>query len=146
MDKKIVPSFITVKRSYLEVFHLSKLLVPGVQIQIQMYLNPPEVWSMKHGGGRTIRNLTSDDISIKLFLNQKKVEPSVYSRLMTYFKGPRKATYPQSGARSELTTMPMTKRVFEAHNSFHNQLPNRVRVSDGRQWKRDQVPFLIQDI
>ena len=115
-------------KPYLEVFHLNKLLVPGVQIQIQLYLNPAKVWSMKHGGGRTIRNLTSDDISITLFLNQKKVEPSVYRGLMTQFTGPRKVTYPT--VRSEIRTYNHAndQRVFEAHNIFHNQLPNRVVV------------------
>ena len=32
-------------KPYLEVFSLSKLLVPGVQIQIQMYLNSHKTWS-----------------------------------------------------------------------------------------------------
>ena len=57
-------------KPYLEVFQLSKLLVPGVQMQIQMYLNSREVWSQKHGGGRHTKDITADDLKITLFLNQ----------------------------------------------------------------------------
>jgi hypothetical protein len=64
-------------KPYLEVFHLSKLLVPDVEIQIEMHLNSSDVWSMKHGGAREIRNLTQDDISVRLFLNQKQIDDSV---------------------------------------------------------------------
>ena len=37
-------------RPYLEVFHLSKLLVPGVQIQIDMYFNDPNIWTIRWHG------------------------------------------------------------------------------------------------
>ena len=35
---------------HIEVFHLNKLLIPQVQIQIQMYFNPPTLWSMQYHG------------------------------------------------------------------------------------------------
>ena len=37
-------------KPYLEVFHLSKSLVPGVQIQIDMYFNDPSVWTIRWDG------------------------------------------------------------------------------------------------
>ena len=64
-------------KPYLEVFHLSKLLVPGVQIQIVMYLNSPAVWTMRWDGARTLR-LTEADVNVKLYLSQVGVAPSVY--------------------------------------------------------------------
>ena len=36
--------------SHIEVFHLSKLLVPNVQIGIQIYFNPPALWTMRYDG------------------------------------------------------------------------------------------------
>ena len=42
-------------KPYLEVFHLSKLLVPGVQIQIDMYFNSPDMWTIRWDGVRTLR-------------------------------------------------------------------------------------------
>ena len=41
-------------RPYLEVFHLSKLLVPGVQIQIDMYFNDPTMWTIRWAGANTL--------------------------------------------------------------------------------------------
>ena len=124
--KKVVLRF----KPYLEVFQLSKLLVPGVQIQIQMYLNSREIWSKKHGGARHIRNITADDLKMTSFLNQKKVLPSVSRGLLNQFqKGSKKAVYPTT--RSEIRTFnhPNDSVYFEANNVFHNQLPNRVIVA-----------------
>ena len=112
-------------KPYLEVFHLNKLLVvPGVQIQIQMYLNSHDIWSQTHGGARHIRDLTAEDLKVTLFLCQKTVEPSVYRSLMSQFTGSKKVTYPV--VRSEIRTYNHTNdsQVFEAHDIFHNQLPN----------------------
>ena len=117
-------------KPYLEVFQLSKLLVPGVQLQIQLYLNSREIWSQKHDGTRHIRDITADDLKMTLFLNQKKVLPSVYRGLLNQFqKGSKKAVYPT--VRSEIRTFnhPNDSVYFEANNIFHNQLPNRVIVA-----------------
>ena len=90
-------------KPYLEVFKLSKLLVPGVQLQIQLYLNSREILSQKHGGARHIRDITTNDLKMTLFLNQKKVLPSVYRGLLNQFqKGLKKAVYPT--VRSEIRT------------------------------------------
>ena len=124
--KKVVFRF----KPYLEVFQLSKLLVPGVQIQIQMYLNSREIWNQKHGGARHIRDITSDDLKMTFFLNQKEVLPSVSRGLLNQFqKGSNKAVYPTT--RSEIRTFnhPNDSVYFEANNVFHNQLPNRVIVA-----------------
>ena len=136
-------------KPYLEVFHLSKLLVPGVQIQIQMYLNSPTMWGMKHGGDRELRALTAEEISVKLFLNQKKVEPSVYRGLMTQFTGPKKVTYPT--VRSEIRTYNHANdsQIFEAQHipqSTAKQSSSVFAGSDCFQWFCDQVPLLVQDI
>ena len=111
-------------KPYMEVFHLNKLLVPGVQIQIQMHLKSHDIWSQTHGGARHIRDLTAEDLKVTLFLCQKTVEPSVYGSLMSQFTGSKKVTYPV--VRSEIRTYNHTNdsQVFEAQNIFHNQLPN----------------------
>jgi len=66
--KKVVFRF----KPYVEVFHLSKLLVPGVQLQIQMYLSGREIWSQNHGSARHIKDITTDYLKITLFFNQNK--------------------------------------------------------------------------
>lgn len=67
------------------MFHLSKLLVPGVQIQIDMYFNSPAVWTMRWDGARTLR-LTEADVNVKLYLSQVRVTPSVYREIMSGLK------------------------------------------------------------
>ena len=63
-------------RPYLEVFHLSKLLIPGIQIQIDMYFNGPAVWTIRWHGANTLR-LTEPDVNVSLVLAQVRVAPSV---------------------------------------------------------------------
>ena len=114
----------------LEVFQLSKLLVPVMQMQIQMYLNSCEIWSQNHGRTRHIKDITADYLKITLFLNQNKVLPSVYRVLLKQFqkRSSKKAVYPTT--RSEIRTFnhPSDSVYFEASNIFHNQCPNRVIV------------------
>ena len=61
---------------HIEVFHLSKLLVPNVQIGIQMYFNPPALWTMRYTGAVSYR-LDAADIKVKLYLCQVRPNPSV---------------------------------------------------------------------
>ena len=119
--KKVVFRF----KPYLEVFHLSKLLMPGMQIQIQMYLNSREICSQKHGGARHIWDITADYLKMTLFLNQKKVLPPVYRGLMIQFqKGSKKAMYPVTRSEIRTSNHPNDSMYFEANNVFYNQLPN----------------------
>ena len=64
-------------RPYLEVFDLSKLLISGVQIQIDMYFNAPNLWTIRWDGVRTLR-LTQPDVNVRLLIAQVRVSPSVY--------------------------------------------------------------------
>ena len=93
-----------------------------------MYLNSHEIWSQTHRGAKCVGDITADDLKVTLFLCEKKTEPSVYRSLMNRLKGSKKVTYPV--VRSETRTCNHTNdsQVFEAHNIFHSQLPNRVMV------------------
>ena len=42
-------------KPYIEVFHLNKLLVPGVQMGIQLYFNSPDVFMVRYRGTDTLR-------------------------------------------------------------------------------------------
>ena len=111
---------------HIEVFHLSKLLVPRVQIGIQIYFNSPSLWNMKYTGGVDYR-LNAEDIKIKLFLCQ--VNTSIYRELMISMnRGDRVVSYPT--VRSEIRTYNITQneRHFEISNPFQNRLPNMVVI------------------
>ena len=114
-------------KPYLEVFYLSKLLVPGVQIQIDMYFNAPALWSVRWAGADSIR-LTEADMNVRLFLAQVTVTPSVYREIMTNMKGGRVATYPTVRGEIRTYSHPNDNRHFECSNPFHNKLPNRLVV------------------
>jgi len=118
-------------KPFLEVFHLSKLLIPGVQLQMQMYFNNPSLWSVVYGGARSLR-LTEADVNVRLFLAQVRVTPSVYRELMESMKTGI-VNYPT--VRSEIRTYSHAnpERYFECNNPFRNQLPNRVIVGLLRQ-------------
>ena len=108
-------------RPYLEVFHLSKLLIPGVQIQIDMYFNDPNLWTIWWDGARTMR-LTQADVSVRLFLAQVRVAPSVHREITADLKSGKIATYPT--VRGEIRTFshPDDNWHFECNNSFHNPI------------------------
>jgi len=114
-------------KPYLEVFHLSKLMVPGVQIQIDMYFNPPALWTVRWAGADSIR-LTEADVNVRLFLSQVRVTPSVYREIMSSMKSGRVVTYPTVRGEIRTYSHPNDNRHFECSNPFHNQLPNRLVV------------------
>lgn len=64
-----------------KVFNLSKLLIPSVQIGIQMYFNPLVLWCMGYEGAEAFR-LNAEDIKSNCIC-QARLNPSVYRELMT---------------------------------------------------------------
>ena len=116
-------------KPYLEVFHLSKLLVPGVQIQIDMYFNNPNLWTIRWHGASTLR-LTQADVDVRLFLAQVRVTSSVYLEIMDDLKsGGKIAAYPTVRGEIQTYSHPNDNRHFECNNPFHSQIPNRVVVA-----------------
>ena len=128
-SKKITLRF----KPFLEVLNLSKLLVPGVQIQMEMYFNDPAVWSMRWDGAASII-LPEANVNVRFFLCQVKVNPSIYREIMAEMKGTpsrpgESAVYPI--VRSEIRTYshPTDNRHFECNNPFLGQVPNRLVVA-----------------
>ena len=66
----------------IEVFHLSKLLVPQVQIGIQLFFNTPDFFTIRYRGTDTMR-LNVADIKIKLLLCQVKLNTNLFLSLRT---------------------------------------------------------------
>ena len=119
-------------KPFLEVFNLSKLLVPGVQIQMELYFNDPSVWGMRWDGAATLI-LPEANVDVRFFLCQVKVNPSIYREIMADMKGTptrpgKSAVYPI--VRSEIRTYshPTDDRHFECNNPFQGQVPNRLIV------------------
>jgi len=133
---------------HIELFHLSKLLIPNVQIGIQMYFNPPEVWSWQMQGAVTFR-IDSRDIKVKLYLCQVRLNPSVYRELMNDMgSGRNVVSYPT--VRSEIRTYNITQNElhYEITNPFQNRLPNMLVVglvaSTAFNGAANEYPFTFQ--
>ena len=114
-------------KPFLEVFNLSKLLLPSVQIQMEMYFNDPDLWTIRWTGANTLRQ-TEADVNVRFFLCEVKVTPSIYREIMTDLKDGKVTTYPI--VRSDIRTYshPTDNRHFECNNPFQNQVPNRLVV------------------
>jgi len=133
---------------HIEVFHLSKLLIPNVQIGIQLYFNSPDVWSWQMDGAVTFR-IDSRDIKVKLYLCQVRLNPSVYRELMNDMgSGRNVVSYPT--VRSEIRTYNITQNElhYEITNPFQNRLPNMLVVglvaSTAFNGAVDKYPFTFQ--
>ena len=110
----------------IEVFHLSKLLVPQVQIGIQLFFNAPDFFTIRYRGADTMR-LNVADVKIRLLLCQVKVNRDLYKDLaITMDKSV--VSYPT--VRSEVRTYNLgaTERLFEINNPFQNRTPNLLVV------------------
>ncbi|KAL9982831.1 hypothetical protein ACROYT_G004940 [Oculina patagonica] len=110
----------------IEVFHLSKLLVPRVQIGIQMYFNSPDVFL---NGVDLARKLTAEEVKVRMYLCQVRLNPTTYRRLMDEMTTKSQVvSYPT--VRSEIRTFNMQgdQRRYECTNLFQGRIPNRVIV------------------
>ena len=120
--KRHVPRF----TPHIEVFHLSKLLVPGVQTGIQMYFNSPNLFL---NGVNVAGRLTHKDIKVRMYLCQVRLNPSVYQELMTTMNVNRSiVAYP--AVRSEIRPFNMqgNQQRYECNNLFQDRIPSRVIV------------------
>ena len=109
-------------KPHIEAFQLNKLLVPKVQIGIQMYF-------FLNGVSEEGR-LTAEDIKVRMYLCQVRLNPATYSTLMTKMEVERAlVSYPT--VRSEIRTfnMPGNEQRYECNNLFQGKIPNRVFVA-----------------
>ena len=111
---------------HIEVFHLNKLLIPQVQIGIQLYFNPVELWSLQYDGAVAFR-LNPEDVKVQLYLCQIRLNPSVYRELMSDMTK-KIVSYPT--IRSEIRTYNIARNTlhYEINYPFQNRLPNMVIV------------------
>ena len=133
---------------HIEVFHLNKLLVPKVAIGIQMYFNPPALWTIRYHGAASYR-LNAADIKVKFYLCQVRLNPSVYRELMDDMgSGKRVVSYPT--VRSEIRTYNIQQdtRHYEITNPFQSRLPNMVVIglvkSTAFNGHTEQYPFTFK--
>ena len=113
-------------KPHIEVFHLNKLLVPRVQIGIQMYFNSPALFL--NGVGEAGR-MTTEDVTVRMYLCQVRLNPTTYRNLMTKMEV-EKALVAYPTVRSEIRTFNMqgNQQQYECNNLFQGRVPNRLIV------------------
>ena len=113
---------------HIEVFHTNKLLIPNVQLGIQLYFNSADLWSRAFEGANAFR-LLAEDIKLKMYLCQVRLNPDMYISLMREIdSGKNLVSYPM--VRSDIRTYNVTNNTlhYEINNPFQSRLPNRLVV------------------
>ena len=112
----------------LEVFRLGRLLPPKVQIQMEMYLNDPSFWTVRQGDALVLR-LTEADIKVRFYVQQVRLQPSVYRVIIMKMNSGKRASFPTVRSAIRTYSHPTDNRHFECDNPFHGQVPNRLVIA-----------------
>ena len=120
-------------RPYVPSFHTGKLLVPGVEIGLQLYFQNPNffLFGTKQGGGgpKKYVTLTTDDIKITFHLCRVALNPSLYDSLATERAGDKKwVKYLTVGSQIRTYTFPDNTTRFEKSNIFPGKVLDRMIV------------------
>ena len=110
----------------IEVFHLSKLLVPQVQIGIQLFFNAPEFFTIRYRGTDAMR-LNVADVKIRLLLCQVKVNEDVY-RDLALKMNKSIVSYPNRAKRSADLQPGCHRTPLRDQQPVQNRTPNLIIV------------------
>jgi len=141
-DKKNIMRF----KPHSELFNLNKLMIPGIQIDLQIYFNNPAFYWSSVGGIAT--RLTEADIKVRLILCQLRINPDVYRDLAIKMETSKVVSYPT--VRSEIRTYSFNRerRQYEINNPWQGRGPNLVVIGlvDTRAFNGDYTrdPFCFQ--
>ena len=113
-------------KPYIEVFHLSKLLVPGVQMGIQLHFNSPDFFMVRYQGTDSLR-LQATDIKVKLLLCQVQVNENLH-RDLTLKMDRGVVSYPTVGSEIRTYNMAANERFKEINNPTQHRTPNLIIV------------------
>lgn len=108
------------------VFHLKKLLVPSVQIGLQMYLNEPDLFLNGSGFTRKTRHCRCQSETVSLPIES---QPLRVPRIDESMDSGKVVSCPT--VRSEIRTFNMQgeQQNYECNNPFQFRVPNRLIVA-----------------
>lgn len=116
----------------LEIFRLPRLLVPQVQLQIQLYLNNPRMWSLVYHGD-VVPRLTEADISARMVLKQVTLQPAVDQVIRNRRNKGATVSYPVVRSAIRTFSHAANSQEFQIQDPFYKQVPNRLIVGLVRQ-------------
>ena len=111
----------------LEVFRLGRLLKPGVRIQMEVFLNNPDLWTIRHAGANTLK-MTPAHLQARWYIYPCRVQPSLYREMIESSNKGKNMVYPV--VRGDIRTYSHDGQVryFECNNPFQGVVPNRLVV------------------
>ncbi|CAH3117583.1 unnamed protein product, partial [Porites lobata] len=124
-------------KPHVAVFRTGKCLVPGVQIDLELYLNDTNLFlfGMPHkttSVGKKIPTLEDNDIFVTFWMKKVTLNASVYTRLQKErsLSKTKKVQYPV--VRSEIRTYSFdgNSTRWEQDNVFMNKIPGRTIDSE----------------
>ncbi|CAH3179130.1 unnamed protein product, partial [Porites lobata] len=141
-------------RPHLPPLKTGKLLVPNVQLDFELFLNPKTIYLMGSPNKGTLTTkkipaIHNNDIKVTLLMKKVTLNASVYVRLQKERQlGKQIARYPV--VRSEIRTFSFDGRTtqWEQDNVFVGRFPDRVMVgllhSDAFNGDLERYPFAFQ--
>ena len=112
---------------HLEAFRLGKLLRPQVRIQMEIFLNNPNLWTIRHDGAVTLK-ISEAELKARLYLYHCRVQPSIYREILQQGNGGQVMTYPVVRGDMRSYSHAADNRHFECLNPFQGNIPNRIVV------------------
>ena len=119
----------------MSVFRTGKFLVPGVQIDLELYLNDSNLFlfgtpDTTTSVGKKIPTLEDNDIFVTLWMKKVTLNASVYTRLQKErsLSKTKKVQYPV--VRSEIRTYSFdgNSTQWQQNNVFVNKVPGKVII------------------
>lgn len=126
--------FTFVIRPHLPVFTSGRLLVPGVELQLDFHLNPMSQILFATGQlndrSRKYPNITAEDIKVKLILKKVTLNAAVYLKLQQR-RNANKAVvhYPVVDGNIRTFSIPQGFTRWEMDNVFLGRLPDEVVIA-----------------
>ena len=122
-------------KPHLAVFNTGKCLVPGVQIDLELYLNPNTIWlfgtpDTTTSVNKKIPSLGPDDLYVTLWMKKVTLNASLYTRLQKERTLNRGKTVKYPIVRSEIRTFSFdgASTTWSQDNVFLNKVPIRVMI------------------
>ena len=137
-------------------FQTKKPRVTGVQIDLQFYLNPPELWlyglpqkGTMAAGLKKLPRIRAEDIDVQVQLRRMNLNPDVFMKYKEAREEKLKvAKYPVVRSKIRTFSIPAGMTRWQQDNVFLGRLPDRVLIavlrSDAFNGVLDRYPFAYE--
>ena len=142
-----------IMRPYLPVFHTGKVMVPGVEMNFELYFNSPNFYTFatltSSTGVKNYVRLREQDVDITLHLCTLSLNPDVYQSLESQRKLQKQvAKYPVVHDQIRMFTFNGATTTWEEDNLFLGKVPQRMIVgildSTAFNGTNEKYPFSFQ--